>query len=138
VFRLELPACPGQPLVVFFVLGVRNCLKKLLVARCAPDVLGRTCPFATNDSRIPRTGSWGIDGLEDDIMLPAVTEIVLVDEPIFRPLQYVLEKGASLADSRLVKFPVRRSVIDITLAELVKMPVPPSHRSLEHTMKFEE
>src|SRR5580693_5985442 len=56
------------------------------IARNAAAVPGRAGPFAARAARITRTGLSGCHGLDHDVVLPAVAEVVLVPQLVAWPV----------------------------------------------------
>ena len=76
--RIEPAAKPAKGALVFLVCGVAHHGHEVLVPPDAPAVLGRTRPLAPEAARIPHALLARHGRLESDLVLPAVSEVVLV------------------------------------------------------------
>ncbi len=80
---------------MFFVLWVAHRLEKVLVAAHATHVLWRACTRPCDAQRILKALVWCEHLLSEQLVSPAVSEIVFVDEPL--PLtQKMLETDLAL------------------------------------------
>jgi hypothetical protein len=77
-------AGPLNHLIVIGMSGVLDRLEKVIVAGKTPDVLGRARPPTAHHDRVPLAGDSREDPFQHDLMLPAIAEVVLVEELVLR------------------------------------------------------
>src|SRR5262245_23133947 len=135
--RVETPADPAQHVLVLLVVLVPDSLQELLVAPGAAHVLGRAGPCAFEADRITLAPLGTQAALEEDLVPPAIPEVVLVLEP--EALAAFREHGADLrgrgvAVVELHEVLVQQQGVAVVLApdlEVVQVGVRPAHRRLD-------
>jgi hypothetical protein len=80
--RIPVSGDPFAPVVVIGMPGVGHRVEKVCIAGLAAHVLRRARPCTAQAARRRRTGAGRQDLFDRDLVLPGVTEVVLVDEPI--------------------------------------------------------
>src|SRR5689334_5225933 len=117
-----------------FVVCVLESFEQFGVAPGAAAVFGRTATADFEEARVEHTG-FGVDEpLDFDPVLPAVAEVVEIDEPL-RPDVFENVGEASLAGIEEVAGPVFFGIggapADIAGTQLIEMAVGPSHGGLD-------
>src|SRR2546427_6574994 len=79
---VEVPAGPLQHFVVLRMLGVLHHLQEMVVARQTADVLRRTGAAPGQNHRVAFRCGARNDLFEQEFVLPAIAEIVVVDTPV--------------------------------------------------------
>src|SRR5487761_1552754 len=79
-FGIERPSEPFPHLLVFWVAGVADRLKQVLVSRWTAAVLGWAGTAAADTAGIAGVGVRGADVLDNDLVLPAVPKVVLIGQ----------------------------------------------------------
>jgi len=133
LFRRPIHRYPLRDLRVPFVLVVKKRGNYLGVAVDPTTILGRACTRASNAAG--RDQLIGRNLLDDDLMNPAVAEVVHVLELVLladEALECVLLLGFDLTAPPIC---IRRSELDAANIERVQVAVVPTHRILEHTME---
>jgi hypothetical protein len=80
--RIEPSTDPREHTVMLLVIGVADSFDERVVARVSANVFWRTHAPPPDDTRVSRFGLSLSDVLKNDVMLPAVPEIVFVDQTI--------------------------------------------------------
>ena len=83
--RVELSASPLEHVLMLWVPGIVHHLEEMVVARRAANILRRTRTAPGQNHRIARRWNAGNDLLEEELVLPSVAEIVIVDAPVAGP-----------------------------------------------------
>ena len=91
IFGIEGSAAPFQHAVVVLMPGIGQRLQELLEPAGAADILGRRAAGSAHEGRVVGVVITLSDGIEDDVMLPVVAEIVDVKEAINPTLNQGLE-----------------------------------------------
>jgi hypothetical protein len=130
-------ADPFAPFVVIGMLGIGHRVEKVCVAGPAAHVLRRARPCTFQAARRRRTGAGRKDLFDHDLVLPGITEVVLVDEPIalFRQgtepwLAFIVDGIAKHRDI----VGIGRAVADAADLKLMEMAVRPAHGCLDIAM----
>src|SRR6185437_14052801 len=80
--RVKTRAHPLGELVVVLVRGVAQCFEKFLVAAGAAAIFGRASVLSVEAYRVFQTARRPHRRFDDDLVIPAVTEVVLVGEAL--------------------------------------------------------
>jgi hypothetical protein len=80
--RIEVLPCPLQYVLVLRMGGVFDGLKEVIVAGKTADVLRRTGAAPRENHREACRRQARVDLLKDNLVLPAVAEVVVVDQPV--------------------------------------------------------
>src|SRR5206468_12780499 len=136
-FRIELAADPAKHGSMLVVTWIGDGADELGIARDAADILWRGRALARYDAGVSSARLRVVDGFKNNVMLPTIAEIVLVDETVFGQLQQVDEAGTALADHRHAVLVIRRPVARASMKELVQVAVGPTHRCLQRSMQIE-
>ena len=129
-FRVKDTAAPIEHAAVLGMLRIRNSFKEVKVPITPAAVLRGTGALACFDDGILGTGLWWNDGLQDHIVIPAVSEVILVTEPIFWSTKNLIQSGLGFTDSDNAELSIRGSVQDAPGLELVEVAVGPPHHHL--------
>ena len=147
--RIEGTAHPGLRLLVLLGARVGDYPQELLVPGNAPHVFGRTRPLTRHAAGIAQPRRSRQDVLEHDIVLPAVTEIVLVRRPGVRQGEVIGDPVIPSRKGFVIVATVEQLPRDtqphralrrlrIRHLENVQMAVHPTHRILHRHMEIPE
>jgi hypothetical protein len=80
VVGIKVAADPLEPLGMFQVVRISDCIEELVVSPGASDILGWAASGCVNQARIRHAWEGISDALDADGMLPAIAEVVEVFE----------------------------------------------------------
>src|SRR5271157_1373129 len=138
LLRVELASDPFHHFIVILMVWVTDGFEELGIAPDASHILRwtRSRPFEAAGVRNPRLRLQ--DFLKDDLVLPAVAKVILVDDPgcVLARVDLAEADAILVLDLHIVVvvrgFPKVLPVHD----ELVKMGIPPVHDNLKDFVKF--
>ena len=138
LFRIEVAANPIQQFLLSPIPGIPQCLNKVDIPSDSTDVFRRASPLATNADG-QRFRWMNLDAVfKNDQVFPAITEVVLIEQPI-RRLAEELSKGlATFIDGFVLEVRIRRPVALFTHDELMQVGVVPSKRCLQREMQLRQ
>ena len=133
--RIESASDPLLHVAMLRMLGVSKSLHEGFIARHASDVLGRTCAPAGFYDRVQTVWYGGKNCLKDEVVLPAIPEVVLVSHVILRPTEDLIKGRRVLTKSPSAEFTIGWTVKSPAGLELVKMTVGPAHDRLKRIVQ---
>ena len=83
---------------MLLMLWITDSSEKLRVPGESANVFGRTGALAGDDTRVSHRRLRLGESLKHDVVLPAVAEIILVDEAVFGAVKQIAEPCPPLAD----------------------------------------
>ena len=137
-FRVEGFADPLAHLLVLLIIGVRKRGEHVCISPDTADVLGRAGPLPRDTPGILAAGlEWG-HGLQHDLVLPPVTEVVRGCQLVLWLNEDLLQDGFPLVLVHLIHIRlVVRQLVDDTLGdELVQVAVGLAHDHLKHSVEL--
>jgi len=134
-FRVERSSAPLHHVVVVWMLGVLDGVKKIVVPSDATDIVWRTRALSRHHDRVTSLWNRRHCPFKDDVVLPAIPEVVLVFHPIFRPPEHLVKTNPPLILALDSKLRVWRPVIRATREKLMEMAVGPAHCHLKNRVQ---
>jgi hypothetical protein len=137
-FRIVPTTNPLKCLPMFRMMRIPDRFEKTRETVNPTTVLRRTGTLAGNDPWVPCSRHHRLDLLQDDVVLPPVTKIILVAEKILRSPEYFIKPHPSLVLAIEREFRIGQAVQCSTNLELVQMAVGPSHDCLKDFVEARE
>src|SRR5271165_1155991 len=138
--RVEPATAPYHYIIVILVVWVSDRFEELGIARDASHILRWACSCPFDAAGILDLRLWFQDFLKEDLMLPGVPEVILVNEPdLPSRLGDLADRNPLLVSFFHLPFPIfviEGSVVFPPDNELVQMAILPAHDHLKDFVKF--
>lgn len=124
-------ADPVKHIAMICMSGISECIEKIHIAVNPTDILRRARASASLNTGVNPARFGRQDCLDQNVVLPAITEVILVRHAVPGPPEHLIERRSVLAHAPNTEFRIRGSVEDSAYFELVKVAIGPAHNGLK-------